>query len=456
MSDPPIQAWIDAHRPRLFAELCDYLAIPSVSALGQGIEAASDWVERRLTALGAQVRRFEPPGGNPILYAELGPAEADRALLIYNHYDVQPVDPLALWTQPPFEPTQREGRLYARGTADNKANFLSRVQAVEAWQALRGPLPLRIRWIVEGEEETGSRSLPGFCAAEGWRWADSAGCLWEAGYKDEHERMTLYSGLKGLAAFELVARTAEADKHSSMATLLPNAGWRLTWALASLKDPDERILIEGLMDHVRAPGPAELRALAAIPFDDAAFRASHGQSTLLTGVRGAEALKRHLYQPTCTICGVTCGYQDPGMKTVLPHMALAKLDFRLVPDLEPELVGRLLRAHLDARGFGDIELRPLAGEHPAPGHPESAVVRAAVEAVAAVSGVEPVLWPHMGATGPMHPVTSAFGIPAVGFGTGYWDSRNHAPDEHIRLADYWEGIAVAAEFFARFAAAPLA
>jgi acetylornithine deacetylase/succinyl-diaminopimelate desuccinylase-like protein len=453
--NPPstaIQSYIETHRERFLDELKEYLRIESVSALGTGIEEACTWVDARLRSLGADVQRFDLGGGHPLLYAELGPADAERALLIYNHYDVQPVDPLELWTDPPFEPSLRDGFLYARGTADNKANFLSRVQAVEAWQAVNGPLPLRIRWIVEGEEEVGSRSLPIFCAQEGERWADSDGCLWEAGYKDEAGRMKLYSGLKGLAGFELHARTANADKHSSMATLIPNAAWRLTWALASLKDRDDNILIEGLMDHVRPPSDSDLRELASIDFDSRAFKETHGVADFVAGTGDADALLRHLFQPTCTICGVHGGYGGEGMKTVLPHHAVAKLDFRLVPDLEPDLVEDLLRRHLKKQGFEDIEVRPLAGEHPAPGYPDSAVVRAARESVAAVSGIEPVVWPHMAATGPMYPVTAKFKIPAVGFGTGHPGSANHAPDENIRLSDYYEGIAIAADFFGRFGA----
>jgi acetylornithine deacetylase/succinyl-diaminopimelate desuccinylase-like protein len=446
-----ISSYLEAHRTQHLAELCEYLAIPSISALDTGMEEAAAWVGRRLKAVGARVQEFDPEGGKPILFAELGPADAERCLLIYNHYDVQPVDPLELWTSPPFEPALREGKLYARGTADNKANFLARVQAVEAWQTVHGALPLRIRWIIEGEEETGSRSLPGFCEAEGHRWADSDGCLWEAGYKDEQGRMRIYSGLKGLASFELQARAGNGDKHSSNATLLPNAAWRLTWALASLKDADENILIEGLMDQVRPPSASEVEYLRAIPFDSEEFGRTNGVDRLLKGVTGAEALIRHLYQPTCTICGIGGGYQDRGMKTVLPHRAMAKLSFRLVPDLEPELVGRLLRAHLDAKGFEDIEVIALAGEHPAPGYVDSAVVQAARASVETVSGIPPVVWPHMAATGPMHPVTARFGIPAVGFGTGYWGSANHAPDENIRMDDYYEGIAIAADFFGRFA-----
>ncbi|MGH2541233.1 MAG: M20/M25/M40 family metallo-hydrolase, partial [Ardenticatenaceae bacterium] len=304
--------------------------------------------------------------------------------------------------------------------------------------------------LIEGEEEIGSPSLGPFCQEQGWRWADSHGCLWEAGYKNEHGQMVLYSGLKGIAYFELRAHGANADKHSSLATLLPNPAWRLVWALSTLKAPDETILIDDLMEHVATPSGAEMHYLQQIPFDDASMRATHGIARFVTGVSGRQALVRHLYQPTCTICGIGSGYTGPGAKTVLPNYASAKLDFRLVPNLTPELVRDLLRQHLDRRGFADIEIVEHCGEHPVRGQVESEVVRAALAAVAAMTGVEPVLWPHMAATGPMYPITAQFDIPAVGFGTGYHGSRTHAPNENIRLGDYLEGIEVATAFFEAF------
>jgi acetylornithine deacetylase/succinyl-diaminopimelate desuccinylase-like protein len=444
------------HRERFLEELIAYCRIPSVSAEGRGLEAAMAWASERLEAVGATIETIGVPGGAPMIMAELGPTAAAKTLLIYNHYDVQPPDPLELWHSPPFQPTVRDGRLYARGVADNKANFLSRVQAVEAWQVVRGALPLRLCWLVEGEEETGSRSLPAVSRVHGRRWSQADGCLWETGYKDEHGRAVLYSGVKGIASFELRARGANADKHSSLATLLPSPAWRLVWALATLKAPDETLLLDGLMDHVAGPSAVEREFVERIPYDDAEMRATHGVSEFVTGVTGHEALVRHLFQPTCTICGIHSGYGGPGMKTVLPHQASAKLDFRLVADLTPALVAGLLRAHLDRHGFADIEVLDLGGEHPARGQVDSAVVRAAMAAVREVTGVEPVLWPHMAATGPMHPVAAQFGIPCVGFGTGYYNSGAHAPNEHIRLDDYFEGILVAAAFFAELARIPSA
>lgn len=446
-----LEAYVEANRDRFVAELAEYCAIPSVAAAGRGIEPAAAYVTRRLEGVGATVTRLEGEGA-PVIFGEIAPPEATRTLLIYNHYDVQPPEPLELWESEPFVLTERDGKLYARGIADNKANFLSRIHALEGMARTGSLPPLRILWLVEGEEEIGSPTLPAIAAREGARWADADGCLWEAGSRDQEGRTQLYSGLKGIAYFELRVRSTRRDAHSSLATLLPNAAWRLVWALATLKDADERILIDGFYDAVQPPSAAERDYLASLPPMEGALLEQFGLPALLTGVSGVAALVRHLYEPTCTICGLTSGYGGPGTKTVLPHAASAKLDFRLVPQQTPAQVEAQLRAHLIRHGFDDIEVVPIAAEHPGQGPVESAVVHAAMQAVREETGIAPLFWPRLAGSGPMYPLTDAYGIPVVGFGTGYIGSAGHAPNENIRLADYLEGVRVAGAFFDRFAA----
>ncbi len=449
-----VHEYVRAHRERFLEELVDFCRIPSVTAEGDDGWKAARWVARRLEGLGAHVAFWEVNGAPPVVYAELGPAEAARTLLIYNHYDVQPADPLELWESPPFEPQVRGGRLYARGVADNKANIVARIQALEAWLASRGELPLRVKWVVEGEEESGSPHLAQVAAQHAERLADADGCLWESGYKDSAGRHVLYCGLKGIAYLELRARGAAQDLHSSWGTLVPNAAWRLVWALATLKAEDETITVEGLREHVRPPDPAELEHVRRLPFDADALRERHAISEFVGGVEGADALVRHLYAPTCTICGLRSGYGGPGTKTVLPAEAVAKVDFRLVPDLTPELVRDLVRSHLDHHGFGDVEVTLVDGVRPARSPVDSDVALAAAEAAREVGGLEPVVYPTMAASGPMYDLCDAFGIPAVGFGVGWPGSNVHAPNENVRLDDYFEGILMVAAFVERFAGRP--
>jgi acetylornithine deacetylase/succinyl-diaminopimelate desuccinylase-like protein len=442
------ETYVEAHKDQFLAELVAFCAQPSIAAQGVGVEEMAALVRERLGRLGAEVQLLPVNHGSPVIYGEIGAGE--RTLLIYNHYDVQPPDPLEEWTSPPFEPTVREGKLFARGVADNKGNFLARAQAVEAWQATQGPLPLKLKFFLEGEEEVGSPHLVDFAAGH----ADllrADGCLWEGGGLDEADRPVLTLGLKGIQYLELRARGAKSDLHSSLATLVPNPAWRLVWALATLKDEEDHITIDGYMEHVADPTEAEWAMLRAIPFEEEEQRQRYGIPEFIRGLTGVEALKKHLYEPTCTICGFRAGYIEEGSKTVLPSQAMVKLDLRLVPDLTPELVLRLLREHLDRRGFTDIEIAPFAGEHPARSSPDAPIVQAANTAIESVYGQPPVVYPLVAGSGPMYPLSQALGIPAVSMGVGYPGRNAHAPNENIRLGDYWMGIRFMGELIRHFA-----
>jgi len=426
---------IDNNRERYLGELYEFVSRPSIAAQGIGIEPTAMWVAQRLERLGAEVRIIRLPDAAPVVWASLG--AGPRTLLVYDHYDVQPPEPLEGWTSPPFEPTERGGKLYARGVADNKSNLLLRIQALESWQASMGALPLRVNFLVEGEEEIGSVHLDEFCRQNA-ELLRADGCLWETGGVSASEQPTIHCGAKGICYVELVARTARDDLHSANATIVPNAAWRLTWALATLKDQHERVLIPGFYDAVRPPSDADIAALETDPDSDEALLESFGVSRFLNGVSGMERKKANLFNPTCTICGLVAGYTGQGSKTVLPAEARAKIDFRLVPDMDPAEIVRLLRAHLDANGFGDIEIIELGHERAARSDLDSAVVRAMRRAIEETYGRPPIVNPTMAGTGPMYPVCAAFGTPVTsGCGTGYIGTRIHAPDENIRIDDYW-------------------
>ena len=442
--------YVEENAERFIEELKEFCRQPSISTQNVGLEEMADLVRARLERLGAEVRLIPVNGGPPVVFAQLG--QGERTLLIYDHYDVQPPDPLEEWESPPFEPTIREGKFYARGVADNKGDLMARIQAIEAYQAAFGELPLRIKFVVEGEEEVGSPHLTSFAAAHRAILA-ADGCLWESGGKDEAERFVLYLGLKGIAYLELRARGAKSDLHSSIATIVPNPAWRLVWALSTLKDEDDHITIDGFMDHVVEPGAADMDILEAIPFEEEKLKERLGIPKFIRGLSGVAALKKHLYEPTCTICGFRSGYIEEGSKTVLPSTATVKLDFRLVPNLTPELVEQLLRQHLDRRGFGDIEIAPGIGEHSARAPLDAPIVQAAVAAAEAVYGQRPVIYPTMAGSGPMYPHSEALGVPAVLAGIGYPGVNVLAPNENIRLTDYFEGIRYIGELIRHFAAA---
>ncbi|MGE5264821.1 MAG: M20/M25/M40 family metallo-hydrolase, partial [Acidobacteriota bacterium] len=442
--------YVNGNRDRFIAELQDFCRQPSVAAQNLGMREMAQKVVARLRKLGANVRQIPVDSAPPVVYGEIGSGK--RTLMIYDHYDVQPPEPLELWDTGPWEAAIRDGKVYARGVSDNKADMLSRIQAIESYLATVGPLPLKIKFVIEGEEEIGSTHLPQFARENHTLLEGADGCLWEFGSKDINERPQMSCGLKGIVYVELHAHGAVRDLHSSLAAIVVDPAWRLTWALNTLKDSQDRILIDDYAKHVRAPTDAEMDALRTIPFDEAEIKADYGIPAFIRDLSGPELLKKYLYEPTCTICGLYSGYIGEGSKTVLPNHAFAKIDFRLVPNLTPDLVVDLLRKHLDRRGFQDIEIKLTeTGEEVARSPLDSTIVRAAIAAMKAVYPNPPVVYPTSAGSGPMYPLCQALGIPAVSAGCGWHDGRAHAPNESVRIEDYFEGIRFIRELIDKFA-----
>lgn len=425
--------YVDQNRERYIAQLQKLCRQPSIAAQGIGLEETAQLVLGMLKDLGAEARPV-PGGGPPVIYGILG--QGKKTLTYYDHYDVQPPDPLELWKSKPFSAEIRDGYMYARGVADNKGDLVARICAIEAYQKAIGPLPLRVKFIVEGEEETGSMHLEEF-AQKNKDLIKADGMIWEGSGKDPSEQPFIYFGMKGLAYFELRAQGADHDLHSSWGTVVPDPAWRLTWALATLKDQDENMLVDGLMDHFAPPTKEDVEMLRQAPFGEEGYRKNFGVKAWLKGLTGLDLKVRHFLWPTCTINGLNSGYQGEGTKTVLAAKATAKVSFRLVPNLTPELVTKLLREHLDRHGFQDIEVVLLNGELPAKADFNSAIAKADREAVKTVYGQEPIIYPMIAGTGPMHPLSIALGIPvSSGMGVGHADDRIHSPNENIRVEDF--------------------
>jgi acetylornithine deacetylase/succinyl-diaminopimelate desuccinylase-like protein len=425
---------------------------PSVAATGEGIAECAALVRQTFERAGARVSVHQHDGASPVVIAEFDGA-GDRTLLFYNHYDVQPPDPLDEWTSPPFEPTVRDGRLFARGVADNKGDLASRVAAVLALREVHGRLPCRVKFFVEGEEEIGSVHFGPYVQ----RLRDALradACIWEFGQRDPKERLQITLGIKGICYLELEVIATSRDLHSSLGAIVDGAGTRLAWALASLKDPTSgRVLVPGFYDRVREPSDRELAATREIPFDEAELKELLGVGRFIAGSTGFDALLRLLYQPTCTVCGIETGYTGPGSKTVLPRRARAKVDFRLVPDQDPQEIARLATAHLDRLGLG-VRVTVLGGERPYRTNLDDPFVGLVTAAAREATGRQVTLYPTSAGTGPMHDLGSALGIPIASLGGGYWGSHGHAPDENIRLADFEETIYMMARIIERFAGLP--
>jgi acetylornithine deacetylase/succinyl-diaminopimelate desuccinylase-like protein len=448
----PVLAWIDAHRDAAIATLQRFCRQPSISAQNKGMQDMAELVADSLRELGAETS-LVPTQGFPVVVGRLA-SERTRRLVIYDHYDVQPPEPLEAWSVPPFEATLRDDRLYARGVADNKGNLVARLWAVRAWRAAHGTLPCGVTFLVEGEEEIGSPSLGAFARIhQDLLRAD--GCLWEAGARNEQGTITITAGLKGVLSVELRVQTVAYDLHSSYAPLAPNAAWRLIEALGSLHEPSGRVRIPGFYDAVRPPTEGERRLMARFPIEASLLRQSWKVKHLLGPGDDPVVLTEHLlYAPTCNICGMWSGYQGSGSKTVLPAMAGAKLDFRLVPDQDPQTILTLLERHLTEQGFGDVEVSTLeAPSRPAQSSLETPLVDALVRSARFVYGIEPHVLPRRPGSGPMEELCQRYGLPVVnGAGVGYDGSRVHGPDEHIRLEDFLLNIKLIAVLLAEFAA----
>jgi acetylornithine deacetylase/succinyl-diaminopimelate desuccinylase-like protein len=426
-----LDRYIAEQMDRWVGELAVLCAQPSISAQGVGLEECATLVADMLARRGL-VAEILPTPGFPVVAGDSG--GDGKTLLFYNHYDVQPPEPLELWDSPPFELTQRDGLLIARGVSDDKGHLMSRLAALDAVHAVIGALPCRVKFLVEGEEETGSGSLGDFIATHRDRFAADA-CIWEFGGVDAQGTPLQTVGMRGITYVELRVKTATLDAHSGLGgSIFPNAAWRLVWALNTLKGQDERIRLPGFYDRVRPPTARDLELLAALPDAAPDYLERYGLPGFLKGLTGGVELKRsEVFEPTCTICGLTAGYQGPGSKTVLPAEASAKVDFRLVPDQRPEEVLAQLRAHLDAEGFTDVEIIDHGSYAPGRSDPDDPFVQLVVEAARGVYDREMLIAPITGGSGPNAAFIEHLGTPIATIGLGHPGGRIHAPNENIQL-----------------------
>jgi acetylornithine deacetylase/succinyl-diaminopimelate desuccinylase-like protein len=433
-----IDSYLDAHLDDSIAELARLCAQPSVAAQNWGLQECAALVADMLRVRGFSVE-IDPTAGAPVVFAERK-GKSDKTLLFYNHYDVQPPEPLELWQSPPFEPTLRDGKLFARGVSDDKGHLTSRLFAIDAILAAEGELPCNVKFIIEGEEEVSSIHLKDYIHDHAEKLA-ADGCIWEFGYVDHRDVPMQYAGLRGICYVELSVETANMDVHSGTGgSIFPNAAWRLVWALNTLKGPDERIRIPGFYDAVQLPSARDRELMAALPETADEYKTRYGLAGFIKGLTGGVDLRiEEVFTPTCTICGLTSGYQGPGSKTVLPAKASAKIDFRLVPDQTPEQVLTLLRAHLDAEGFADVKVNFLGGEPPARTDPDHPFIAMVVDAGRDVYDYPMQIVPMVGGSGPNHPFIETLGVPVAAAGVGYPGTLAHAPNENVRLDLYLKG-----------------
>jgi len=420
----------DAGRAReLLERLCRQ---PSVAAQGFGIDEMANLTETLLREAGFATRQLTVAGAPPIVYGEQR-GRSPFTLLLYNHYDVQPAEPLNQWDSPPFEPAVRGGKFYARGAADDKGEIAVRLAAIHALREEDGTLPVTVKWIVEGEEEVGSAHF-GAIIAPHVDLLRADGCLWEGGPTSQP---SLCLGWKGMLYVELDVRALTRDAHSMEATILPSAAWRLVRALGTLRDPDGRVRIPGFYDAVRAPTQAEQEALAALPNREAKTREAYGIERFVDDLTGSALRERDAFGPTCNIAGIACGYVGEGAKTVLPARATAKLDVRLVPEQDPQAIAAALRAYLDD-GYEDVRMTVLWDASPVMTPLNDPFVQCVTAIMRAYDPDHPpVIQPLLGgAYGALGPFRDHVGVPwlCTSGNVSYNGCNGHAPNENSREA----------------------
>ncbi len=429
---------IEANRESFIARVMDYVRHPSISAHNIGIREVASLLVEHLNGLGMSAEAVAT-SGHPMVLGHSPKLEGKPTILFYGHYDVQPPDPLDKWVSPPFEPIIRDGRIYARGIGDNKGQHFAQLLAIESMLAVNGgQWPCNVIVLLEGEEEIGSPHIAEFVTQHRDQLkADlvvtSDGPLHDSGLP------TVTFGVRGMASFELRARTASRDTHSgNFGGVMPNAIWTLVHLLGTMKNDRGEITIEGLHEHIVPPRPVELEAARNLPLDFEAIKADLGLERL-DAPADRPYFDRLMFHPTLTINGLHGGYGGEGVKTVLPAEAFAKCDIRLVEAMTPDDVLDKVEAHV-RRHAPEVEFIRRGGMLPSKTDMESVYAKTLVTAIEAARGVPPLLYPTMGGSLPDYVFTKILGIPAFVVPYANADEANHAPNENLKLDLFIAGI----------------
>jgi acetylornithine deacetylase/succinyl-diaminopimelate desuccinylase-like protein len=457
--DTNVIDFIQTHRDRYVDELAQWLAIPSVSALPEhapDVRRAAEWAADQMRTVGLhEVRLIETPG-NPVVYGEWLGAPGAPTILYYGHYDVQPVDPIDLWTSPPFEATVRDGELFARGAADDKGQVFMHFKAIEAHMKQTGRLPVNFKLILEGEEEVGSRHLEGFIQDNKALLSADVVVISDTGMFARGVPSLCY-GLRGLAYFQIDLRGTATDLHSgTFGGAVANPAFVLAQVLAQMKDRSGRVRIPGFYDDVRALSEEERAEFRKLPFNEKQYRKDLG-APRLSGETGYSTIERASARPTFEVNGLLSGFTGGGAKTVLPAVAMAKVSMRLVPDQDPDKVGDLFEAYLKKVTPRTVELTltRMHGGKPWMASLDNPYVRAAGAAIARGFGQPPVFTREGGSIPVVATFQEVLGLPSVLFGVGLPDDRIHAPNEKLDLGNFFNGVIASSHLYDEISQVPL-
>ncbi|MDP1571394.1 MAG: dipeptidase [Vicinamibacterales bacterium] len=443
--------FINVNRDRYVSELKDYLAIPSISALPQhagDVRQCAEWTAAHMRGIGLNDVQVFETRGNPIVYGEWLGAEGAPTILFYGHYDVQPVDPVHLWTSPPFEATVRDGELYARGSADDKGQVFMHFKAIEAHMKQHGRLPVNMKVLIEGEEEVGSGNLDDFVREHRDRLKADVVVISDSPMFDRGVPSICY-GLRGLAYFQIDVRGTKSDLHSgSFGGAVANPAFVLASILAQMKDKSGRIKIPGYYDDVVELREEERQEFAKLPFNERKYRQDLG-APKLHGEPGYTTLERIWARPTFEVNGLLSGFTGEGAKTVIPAVAMAKVSMRLVPNQDPKKVGDLFEDYLKkvAPKSVEVTLTRMHGGKPWMTAFDNPYVQAAGRAIERGFGQKPVFNREGGSIPVVSTFSDELGIPCVLFGVGLPDQNAHAPDEKLDLGNFHNGVIASAYLY---------
>ena len=447
-----IFGYIDQNLNRFIDELFVLLRQPSISARWEGVVECSQLLTGMMEKIGIKPRIL-PMGGErkpPLIYGEILNPEAKRTLLIYGHFDVQPPEPLEAWNSPPFQPTIRDGRIYGRGSADNKGQFFAHFKAIESVLKVNGKLPINVKFLLDPEEEVGSPSLNQFCRENKALFAADM-ALNSDGPMDTSGRPRLSFGNRGVLYVEVKARGANQDLHSgNFGGPVPNPAWRVVEFLSSLRKPDGTVAIEGFYDNIVPPTPKEREMMAQMPFDEKKFMQKYGLKKFAPP-DNLSFMEKLMFRPTLNIAGFTSGYGGPGSKTVLPSLATLKMDMRLVVNQDPEDIYQKFVKHIKRYGFEDLDVTMVHYYYPSRTSVDHPMAPKFVEAIRQGFQKEPVLIPAGGGSFPGAAIRNILSIPILSVPYGNADENNHAPNENFAIDCFKNGIRTTAALFYQLA-----
>lgn len=421
---------------------------PSISAQSVGIEECASALNEIMRDSGISSNIIKLTDGNPIVYGEVK-SSSKKTLLLYSHYDVQPVEPLDDWKYNPFSGVVADNKVHGRGAADSKGNVIALIKAAKAFLDTAGEPPVNLKFLIEGEEEISSINLPDFVKKNKPMLKANASLCFDSSLNPAGTA-SIYAGLKGLLYLELRCKTASTDMHSGLAPIVPNPAWRLVTALSSIKN-EEKITVDGWYDDVKVPSKEDLKLVQELDYDEKMIKKEYGVKEILGNVTGKEALKKLLFEPTCNIAGIESGYTSAGSKTVLPNEAFVKLDFRLVYDQNTDDLLKKLRTHLGKRGFTDMTIYKLGTVEPSKTDTSANIVKAASIAAENVYKKKPALFPNMWGSGPDFVFTKILKLQSVWTGCSPSYANIHAPNEFTTVKNVLDGVCYASMIIQEFA-----